>query len=377
MVRINYITSLDVNNYSGGWSGMNHNVYQQLKRRFDVELIQNINPPYFLKEKILSKVLRLVHLRGMFPAFSAGRLKKIKEQVESRLDTQAQFNFYHGSTPWATVTNTLPYAAYLDCCFASYISVYHDPKQFNSKQIDGLFKKEAEFLSNARSVFFSSRWALDDACAQYNLNGDNFVVAGLGGALEIDLPKQEISNPYFLFVGLDFMGKGGDKAVDAFNIVRKRYPHFTLKIVGEVPPEKFRSVPGVKYEGFFDKSDTDQFNKLISLFNNAFCFILPTSKDMTPLVLVEASSVGCPVIATNNFGIPEIVRNNETGILLAPTHPLTDQLVVAMSELVENKSLREKFVKKSSDYMMNNFTWERTGEIICDKILESLPGWRA
>ena len=26
MVRINYITSLDVNNYSGGWSGMNHKI---------------------------------------------------------------------------------------------------------------------------------------------------------------------------------------------------------------------------------------------------------------------------------------------------------------------------------------------------------------
>ena len=161
-MRINYITNLDVNNYSGGWSGMNHNVYLQLNQRFDVNLIQNINPSYSLIERIFSKALRLLGLKGIFPAFSAGRLKRIKAQVESRFDTSALINFYHGSTPWVSVNSMLPYAVYLDCCFASYIRVYHDPKHFSIKQLDDLFNKEAKFLKNATNVFFSSRWALNE-----------------------------------------------------------------------------------------------------------------------------------------------------------------------------------------------------------------------
>ena len=64
MTGINYITNLDVNEESGGWLGMNHHVYNQLASKFDVNLIQKIDPPYSVADRYLSKVLRVAGLRG-------------------------------------------------------------------------------------------------------------------------------------------------------------------------------------------------------------------------------------------------------------------------------------------------------------------------
>jgi glycosyltransferase involved in cell wall biosynthesis len=370
MIRINYITNLDVNNYSGGWSGMNYHVHDQLSRQFDVHLVQNVNPPFFLSDRIISKAFRIAGLKGNFPAFTEQRLSRIKAEVESKLHHSAQLNFYHGATPWLHVENKIPYALYLDCSFSTYISVYHQQRHFDTKQLGRLFTKEAEFLKNACCVFFSSKWALNEAKNGYRLDGRNFFVAGLGGGMEIENTRSEYIEPYFLFIGMDFFGKGGDVAAEAFETVRKEFPQFSLKIAGQEPPEKYKAI--VQYEGRFNKSDKTQLCRLKKLFSDAFCFVLPTSKDMTPLVLVEASSVGCPVIATNSFGIPELVTHNETGLLIDASMPLKEQLVKAMKEMITNKQLRERCITSSPSYIRDNFTWSRTGKIIAETLSSKL-----
>ena len=115
-------------------------------------------------------------------------------------------------------------------------------------------------------------------------------------------------------MGLDFKGKGGDKLIDAFKKVKQEFPAYSLKIAGQKPPDKYLS-SGINYVGKFKKSDPEDADRLAKLFSEAFCFVLPTSKDMTPLVLIEALSSGCPVIATRNFGIPEIVKDTDNRVV--------------------------------------------------------------
>ncbi|MBL7698723.1 MAG: glycosyltransferase family 4 protein [Chitinophagaceae bacterium] len=371
MIRINYITNLDVNEFSGGWSGMNHNVYGQLKKRFEVHTVQKVNPPYSPRVVYASKAAKVLGLKRTFPAFTARRLKQIADEVSSKRDDKAALNFYHGATPWLLTGNNVPYAMYLDCCFATYIRVYHDQSKFSARQLKYIFDKERDFLNNALCVFFSSKWAMDEAANSYNLQARNFYVAGLGGGLTTET-VQYSNEKYFLFAGLDFFGKGGDLLVKAFAEVQKLHPGFKLKIVGEKPPPDFLSIPNVEYAGRFNKSNHDEAKQLLDLFKNAYCFVLPTSKDMTPLVLVEAASLGCPVIAMNNFGIPDIVKHNETGLLVDPVKPIHEQLVAAMNEVIVNTATHRKFSENAKVHINDNFSWSRTGTIICDQILESL-----
>jgi glycosyltransferase involved in cell wall biosynthesis len=55
----------------------------------------------------------------------------------------------------------------------------------------------------------------------------------------------------------------------------------------------------------------------------AHVFVLPTRYDAEgqPLAIIEAMAWGCPVVASNHRGIPDLVEDGVTGILLAKTEP--------------------------------------------------------
>lgn len=360
-----------MNQFSGGWSGMNHHIYNQLKQQFNIHVVDEINPPFFTRERIASKLYRMAGLKGLFPAFTPRRLNKINSLVASKIDTSAALNFFHGATPWLHVRTGIPYAMYLDACFASYINVYHNSSDFDAKQLEDIFLKEASFLKMAEAVFFSSGWALNEAKKHYNLKDNNLYVAGLGGALKDDVKRNTSAPPYFLFMGLDFLGKGGAEVIEAFKEVQESFPHFKLKIVGQKPADKYLNNTNVEYLGVIDKAAPGGLKRITEIFANAYCFVMPTNKDMTPLVLVEAGSVGCPVISTRSFGIPEIVKQNETGILIDTEKPVIRQLVEAMKEICNDQYLHEKMSLAAKQHISANFSWTRCGEIIRSSLTSS------
>ena len=52
------------------------------------------------------------------------------------------------------------------------------------------------------------------------------------------------------------------------------------------------------------------------------CFALSSvGRESFGIVLLEAMAAGCPIVASNLGGIPEIVHNNQTGILVEPGDP--------------------------------------------------------
>ncbi|MBW7892877.1 MAG: glycosyltransferase family 4 protein [Chitinophagaceae bacterium] len=373
MIRINYITNLDVNKYSGGWSAMNHHVYQQLKQsdNHSINLIQDVNPPVSLLRKTISKLRRIAGLKGEFFYFSVDRLKKIKAEVELKQDQKSDLDFYHGATPWILVKQSRPYMLYLDACFATYIDVYHKREKFLTSHLENIHRTEARFLEKAAHVFFSSQWALNQAIAAYNLTGDNFSVAGLGGNIPIPAQLKGNYKNYFLFVGLDFLGKGGMLVAQAFNAISKKYPGFSLQLVGGKPPDEVLNNPSVRYLGYFNKSDQQQFLVLQKIFEEAYALVLPTNKDITPLVIAEAGYYGCPSIAVRNFGIPEMIENGKTGVLIE-SPPNIQSLITAMEMLCNNHTTYQKMRLNAFNYFSDTFTWQRTGTIINNTILNFL-----
>lgn len=361
MKTINYITNLNVDQFSGGWSAMNHHIYLQLKKYFDINLIQNVDPSYSFIQKVQSKVFRSINLRGSFPAFTNKRLAKIGKMVNAEC-RPADLNFFHGCTPWVAIQSSIPYAVYLDAPFASYIDIYHKRSSYNKKQINRIIQRETRFLGKAMAVFFSSQWALNETKVQYGLAGDNFYVVGLGGGFDLILPNQSNDTKrYFLFVSHDFYGKGGEIVLKAFSELLKDYPALSLKIVGHKPPVKFLDYPGVEYLGLFDKTKKDEAARLLEVFQKAWCVLLPTSKDITPLVLIEAGIASCPAIAANSFGIPEIVKDKQTGILI-DKDKMEKQLYDSMSLLCSDHLLRDQLGERAREHMMENYTWDNTGE---------------
>jgi glycosyltransferase involved in cell wall biosynthesis len=68
--------------------------------------------------------------------------------------------------------------------------------------------------------------------------------------------------------------------------------------------------------------------------------VLPSSLEATPYVILEAMASGLPVVASNVYGIPEIVRDGETGILVDPLE--RGEIARAISCLAEDRARRAR-----------------------------------
>jgi len=97
--------------------------------------------------------------------------------------------------------------------------------------------------------------------------------------------------------------------------------------------KKYSITERVHFAGFIDNAAT-----LLPAFD---LFVLPSLKEGVPYVLIEAGYASLPVIATNVGGIPEVIIDTETGILVQPkdVHALT----AAIKILRNDESLRRHF----------------------------------
>lgn len=66
--------------------------------------------------------------------------------------------------------------------------------------------------------------------------------------------------------------------------------------------------------------------------------LLPSYNEGLPMAILEAMSWGLPVITTPVGGIPEVIENGKTGLLITPGH--IQELTAAMQSLIENPSFR-------------------------------------
>ncbi len=72
-----------------------------------------------------------------------------------------------------------------------------------------------------------------------------------------------------------------------------------------------------------------------------------------PLTLLEAFSYGLPAVATRVSGIPEVVRHEQTGLLVEPGDPAL--LGRAISRLLENDSLRRRLGAAAAELSLAEF----------------------
>lgn len=161
-------------------------------------------------------------------------------------------------------------------------------------------------------------------------------------------PKPEIAptaKPKILFVGGDFVRKGGDLLL---NVYRQRFAdQAELHIVTRHPPD--RLPPNVHV--YTDLVPNDQ--RLFELYAQADLFVFPTRADLCPFAPIEAMASGCPVISTNIAGIPDIICHGETGFIIAKDDAAA--LVTHMQTLLSNPQMRRKMGAKGRAIVERNF----------------------
>ena len=104
-------------------------------------------------------------------------------------------------------------------------------------------------------------------------------------------------------------------------------------------------------------------------FIRADIFAFPTYYECFPLVLLEAMLYSLPVISTYEGGIPDIVKNNENGILVPLNDPINTARAIQF--LLENDDVRRIFGHEGRKHVNNNFSMESVATKLC-KIYENI-----
>ena len=86
-------------------------------------------------------------------------------------------------------------------------------------------------------------------------------------------------------------------------------------------------------------------------------YALVSGIDMSPLTLQEAQLMKKPVVATNVGGIPELMKDNETGFLVEKGN--SKELIEKLSILINDKEKREDMGNNGRKFVEENFSWNR------------------
>jgi glycosyltransferase involved in cell wall biosynthesis len=84
--------------------------------------------------------------------------------------------------------------------------------------------------------------------------------------------------------------------------------------------------------------------------------VIPSRMESIPQVIKEAFYLKVPIIATNVGGIPELITDNENGILVPPNSP--ELLQNAINKLLLDDKTAKRLSDAGYEFVMNNLTWE-------------------
>ena len=85
--------------------------------------------------------------------------------------------------------------------------------------------------------------------------------------------------------------------------------------------------------------------------------ILPSINEGTPVTAIEALAAGRPVVATRVGGVPDVVRDGETGFLVAAG--ATDELAGRLANLAADPELRDRLGRAGREDVLGRYAVER------------------
>jgi glycosyltransferase involved in cell wall biosynthesis len=166
------------------------------------------------------------------------------------------------------------------------------------------------------------------------------------------------------FVGSLSRRKGVLNFIRAIALISKEKKDFKFLLIGKGPllenirteAQRLEISESVRITGFVDYDDLKRY------YNEMKLYVLPAYAEGIPSTIFEAIACGTPVLATRVGGIPDLIKNGQTGFLLKSNGP--KHIAGRITQLLDNPKLLEKVSANAHKYVRENFE---------EKVLES---WR-
>jgi glycosyltransferase involved in cell wall biosynthesis len=194
--------------------------------------------------------------------------------------------------------------------------------------------------------------------------------------LAVDRPGQQNHADYILTIGHLIHRKGIDLVVKALELLTPHGVDVKLVVVGE-GPERSRLEQLVEQLGLTRRVEFlgDQPHEVVfRLLHSSSFFVLASRAEGLPLVILEAMASRVAVVATNVDGVPEVVEDGVTGILVEPEN--VSALANALLRLCRDEPFRRALAQAGHERVCRDFTWDSIAAKyirVFQGVLESAP----
>ncbi len=197
------------------------------------------------------------------------------------------------------------------------------------------------------------------------VNEERVWVIPMGVDVELFKPlrRKEKSEGYeVLTVGHLYPLKGVRYLVRAMHLIAEKREDVKLRIIGEGSEKRSLMKLAVRlgigdrviFEGFVHHTKLPKYYQKCDI----FCF--PTLGEPFGKSILEAMACGKPVIASNIGGPTQILKDEETGILVPPAKP--EILASKILELLDDEKRRRRLGINARRHVMEHYSWEKIAE---------------
>jgi glycosyltransferase involved in cell wall biosynthesis len=362
------------------WSGTVHYTYEQIKKRFDVEVFQ-FEWNWLLREwlttqksfnrRLWGKQTSVEFLRSYSKYFSKKLTQELKRRPVDCLFVPASSQLI------AFVETSIPIIYMTDATFSQlqgYYPGFSNLPKYNVRL--GIELDKSAFMRSAHCML-ASEWNRQSAISDYGILDQKITVAPCGANLD-KIPVStsinfDISGQCrLLFLAVDWKRKGGNIVLEAFRKIRAHHAGASLSIIGCVPTENISADASITVIPFLDKNARTDFQRLDEVFRNTDLLFLPTRAECAGVVFSEASAYGIPSVSTDTGGVTTYVKEGTNGYTL-PLNAGPGEYADLITDLVSDNTRMAALRRTTRQFYEDHLSWELWGQKFSE-LVRSLVG---
>lgn len=230
-----------------------------------------------------------------------------------------------------------------------------------SEELNRRARAERAYYDTCKGVFTMGRWMARFLVEELGIDAAKVHHAGGGINLDSRLigDGSGRTGNKILFVGRDFLRKGGDLVYEAFCLLRQECPEVELYVAGPAADPVEGGQPGYHYMGDCSAE------QLSGLFNRCDIFCMPSCFEAYGLVFIEALTYGLPCIGRDRYEMPYFIEDGETGYLIDEDD--ASLLAGKMRDLLHNERIKARVLERRNWYM-EEYSWKKVAERIAEVV---------
>ncbi|HET6597171.1 MAG TPA: glycosyltransferase [Anaerolineales bacterium] len=191
----------------------------------------------------------------------------------------------------------------------------------------------------------------------------------------VNVQRTKLGRPVILSVGQLQERKGLSYLVDACGILQDRGIQFECRIVGEGPLRQTLQdqIHRLGLDNSVRLLGALPHEEVIAQYQEATVFALPAilgkdgDRDGIPNVILEALSMGLPVVSTAHSGIPEVIEEGTNGLLVPPEDG--EALSSALARLICDPEMQIAFGKAGRQIVADRFNPEKNARRLLEAFI--------